>query len=269
MKTSLKNKPLVTIITVVYNAASLLEKTIQSVLEQTYPNIEYIVIDGNSTDGTINIIKKYEDRINFWLSEKDEGIYDAMNKGIELAKGDWINFMNAGDKFYTNTVIKDVFSSVDFDKGDIIYGDYRYIYSPEFSIIVNPKPIKKLWKYMSLCHQTVFMRTSILKQYKFSLNNIAADHELLYRCYIEKYRFIYSEGIIASFLGGGVSDTNNIKSIKHRWNGVRQLTPSIKIDIYYIYFIVKQFIRYLIRKYTPSVILNIIIQTKNSSKRIY
>lgn len=93
------NNPKVSVVTICYNSVQFIEKTIQSVLSQTYPNIEYIVIDGGSTDGTKEIIEKYSSRISYWCSEKDRGIYDAMNKGIRKATGEWINFMNSGDCF--------------------------------------------------------------------------------------------------------------------------------------------------------------------------
>ena len=88
------NDPLISIVTVSYNAVATIEQTILSVINQTYPNIEYIIIDGGSKDGTIDIIRKYADQIAYWVSEPDEGIYDAMNKGIKIATGEWINFMN-------------------------------------------------------------------------------------------------------------------------------------------------------------------------------
>ena len=98
-KNSLENKPLVTIITVVFNGEAYLEETIQSVINQTYDNVEYIIIDGGSTDGTLDIIKKYENQIDYWISEKDHGIYDAFNKGISLAQGTLVGIQNADDYF--------------------------------------------------------------------------------------------------------------------------------------------------------------------------
>lgn len=102
----MKNNPLISVVTVSYNAVSTIEQTILSVINQTYPHIEYIIIDGGSTDGTVDIIKKYADKIAYWVSEPDKGIYDAMNKGIKVATGEWINFMNSGDCLYRNDTIE-------------------------------------------------------------------------------------------------------------------------------------------------------------------
>jgi glycosyltransferase involved in cell wall biosynthesis len=101
-KTSLESKPLITVVTVVFNGEQFLEETIQSVINQTYDNIEYIIIDGGSTDGTLGIIRKYEHAIDYWVSEKDNGIYDAMNKGCVLAVGEGLVFLNAGDYYVGN-----------------------------------------------------------------------------------------------------------------------------------------------------------------------
>ncbi|WP_455673672.1 glycosyltransferase family 2 protein [Phocaeicola sp.] len=117
-------KPLLSIVTVCYNSIAEIEKTILSVINQTYPNIEYIIIDGGSTDGTVNLIKKYANKITCWVSEPDNGIYDAMNKGIHIAKGEWINFMNSGDVFVDCNVLENVFlNKYDFNI-TFLYSDY-------------------------------------------------------------------------------------------------------------------------------------------------
>jgi len=125
----MKSEPLISIITVVRNGGKILEETILSVINQTYGNIEYIIVDGASTDNTIAIIKKYENRINYWVSEPDRGIYDAMNKGLSFTKGIWINFMNCGDKFANSSVLEDIFSTVYDDKISFLYSDFYMKYN--------------------------------------------------------------------------------------------------------------------------------------------
>ncbi|MCU0392058.1 MAG: glycosyltransferase, partial [Thermoflexibacter sp.] len=118
-----------------------LEKTIESVISQTYfPHIEYIVIDGNSKDNTIDSIKKYEKYISHWTSEPDKGIYDAMNKGIHWATCEWINFMNAGDVFTKNTILEEIFSK-DFQAIDVIYGNYVIAYQQYKKLKYTPSPL--------------------------------------------------------------------------------------------------------------------------------
>ena len=117
-------KPKISVITVCYNAVDVIEKTILSVTNQTYNNIEFIVVDGGSTDGTISIIKRYEKQIDKWISEPDEGIYDAMNKGIKMASGGWLNFMNAGDVFTRSDLLSDIFSLEIPDNIQFLYSDY-------------------------------------------------------------------------------------------------------------------------------------------------
>ena len=263
-----QKKPLVTVITVVRNSVSLLEETILSVINQTYQNIEYIIIDGDSNDGTIDIIKRYEDKISLWISEPDRGIYDAMNKGLDLAKGEWINFMNAGDKFFNDSVIESIFKTERYDQYELIYGDEEYVYADitDFSIRKKAKRLRDIWRFMPFSHQSLFMKTNILKKYSFNINNISADHEIAYKCYKEKLKFLKLDIIIASYLTNGESERRSIEVIKSRWQGVRKITPSVKIDLYYCYFINKQRIRNLIRKYLPKPAKDTIIKLKNYNK---
>ncbi|RXE60893.1 glycosyltransferase, partial [Muribaculaceae bacterium Isolate-001 (NCI)] len=106
----------ITVVTVCYNAVKEIEKTIQSVISQTYDNVEYIIVDGGSTDGTLDIIRKYSSRITRWVSEPDKGIFDAMNKSAHMATGEYINFMNAGDLFFDEKVLSDIFAGRSYDE---------------------------------------------------------------------------------------------------------------------------------------------------------
>ena len=156
MGIQLTNTPLITVVTVVYNGVEFLEKTILNVLGQDYPNIDYIIIDGGSTDGTLDIIRKYEDKISKWISEPDQGIYDAMNKGIKLATGEWINFMNAGDYFYEKETLYKVFGGSErYDGVDILYGNTEYDYL-DFKVIKKAGSLKNLWKGMQFLSPELF-----------------------------------------------------------------------------------------------------------------
>ena len=155
-KKSYKDKPLVSIITVVLNGEEHLNKTLNSVINQTYENLEYIVVDGGSTDGTVDNIKKYEDKIDYWVCEKDNGLYDAMNKGIDIATGEWINFMNAGDEFYNYSVLMDLFNNQIHEEAEIIYGNHEIIYPTGHHRFVKAGIIKNLWKGEQFSHQASF-----------------------------------------------------------------------------------------------------------------
>ena len=259
-------EPLVTVITVVRNAESLLERTILSIINQTYQNIEYIIIDGASNDGTIDIIKKYEDKISLCISEPDNGIYDAMNKGIYLANGTWINFMNAGDRFFKDSVIESIFKTDNYDQYDLIYGDGEYINSIGMQIHKKTKNLSGMWRYQPFNHQDLFMKTNVIKKYYFDTNNnLAADHELIYKCYNDKLNFLKLNIIIASYLFGGESERRDVEALTSRWQSIRKITPSLKIDLYYFYFINKQkirnlIVRGLIKKYLPKPIVDAIIR---------
>ena len=197
---------LISIITVSYNAVSTIEKTILSVINQTYDNIEYIIIDGGSTDGTIEIIKKYEHNISYWISEPDKGIYDAMNKGIKLAKGDWINFMNAGDTFYNNKIINEIFSY--HCKGDILYGNVYYEQNG-YKIIKKATTPQLSNINLSFCHQSSFVKSSIIKKNPFNtIYKLSADYAMFMSLLSEGFKFIYVDICIAKYDRNGISSNN-------------------------------------------------------------
>ena len=182
--------PLITIVTVSYNAVNCIEKTILSVLEQKYTNIEYIIIDGGSTDGTIDILKKYEHKITTWISEPDKGIYDAMNKGIKLATGQWINFMNCGDSFVDEHVLSKL-SEYFVKENEIIYGNmYKKIGKDLYDVKAYNLDI--LNNHMPFCHQSTFVQTILTKNNPFDTKyKFVADYNMFYNLYKKGHNFLY------------------------------------------------------------------------------
>jgi glycosyltransferase involved in cell wall biosynthesis len=171
-KSDLPEKPLISIITVVYNARDFFIQTIESILRQTYSNIELIIIDGASSDGTMQEIFKHEDKIDYWLSERDYGIYHAMNKGIRLASGYYINFLNAGDYFCEPDSLENLINEVlKLNKRpDFIYTDKYNIDEKGFNKAyykAGEFTLKKLLKFGTavVCHQTVFVKKEIAPLY--------------------------------------------------------------------------------------------------------
>jgi len=199
----------VTIVTVTYNAQEYLEQTIKGVIEQDYKNIEYIIIDGASTDDTVEIIKRYEKYISYWVSEPDNGVYDAMNKGIDIATGELVNFMNAGDSFVNNHIVSEVLQSL-LEETDILVGGINVIDQEsnqlEYKKFEGPD---NLLKYNPCYHQASFAKLSLLKKSKFDLKyTILSDYNFMLHCYMEKCNFQHFSGPIANYLTGGLSETN-------------------------------------------------------------
>lgn len=186
-KKSYPNKPLVSVITIVFNGDQYLEETINSVINQTYDNVEYIVIDGGSTDGTLQIIKKYEDKIDYWLSEKDRGIYDAWNKGLKLATGDIIGFANADD-FYDLNAIEIIVPSYAANKFQLTYGVTQFI-RDEVCAGVNNRSFnqEEIYSGFGFMHTTVFTTREVYQKVGYFDDSfrIAGDAEWLTRAYKE------------------------------------------------------------------------------------
>jgi glycosyltransferase involved in cell wall biosynthesis len=177
LKDSNKN-PVLSIITVVYNGEKFLERTIESIISQTFFDYEYIIIDGGSTDKTLEIIKKYENKIDYWISERDNGIYDAMNKGIKIAKGKWLNFMNSSDVFYHNNTLKSIFSStLNLDKIQLIYSDW-YICDSLLAPNVLREKISS-WEKGNILHQSIIYQKKLHDKYGLYIvsdNRLIADY---------------------------------------------------------------------------------------------
>ena len=178
----------ISVITVVYNAEATLEKTILSVINQDFDNFEYIIIDGGSTDCTVDIINKYQDKVSYWISEPDKGIYDAMNKGSSLSNGKWILFLNSGDLLLEN-VLKQV-TKVLNDNFSIIYGNIKILHKGDFKIRY-PKDISSLHYTMPFCHQAVIVKKSLLVKSTFNLHyRLASDFEFFLKNIKENFLYV-------------------------------------------------------------------------------
>lgn len=241
-------EPKISIITVVFNGVNVIERTILSVIEQSYNNLEYIIIDGGSNDGTIELIKKYEQHITFWSSEPDKGIYDAMNKGIRIATGELINFMNAGDGFIDSNVVQDVtFQWINDTMPDVLYGNSWIEYeSGVRKRIEAGNNASTQWKGPIFRHGAMFVKSALQKTYPFKLEKeykICADFDFIYHMYVLGVRFSKIDRDILYFEAEGVS-SNYIKGIKDNRMVVLSYANKAKVKLWFKWYLLRG---YLIR----------------------
>jgi glycosyltransferase involved in cell wall biosynthesis len=200
------NSPLISVITVVFNGEKHLEQTIRSVLNQTYARVQYIIIDGGSTDQSLNIIKKYENDIYCWISEKDKGISDAFNKGIALATGEVIGIINADD-WYEPSALERV--AAEMGDSDICFGDMQ-LWKNEQKEFIQKGNLDRLRKEMTINHPTIFVKAEMYKTHGgFDLRyRCAMDYDFMLRLVVKKSRFTYIPSVLANMRWGGVSDSS-------------------------------------------------------------
>jgi len=247
------NTPLITVVTVVYNAVREIEETMRSVLNQTYPALEYIVIDGASKDGTTDIIKKYSDRLTKWVSEPDKGIYDAMNKAIDMATGEWILFMNAGDYFYSDNAVAYIFTpEADYTGYDVVYGDAEFRLKT-FSYVIEALESAPD-RFMPFSHQAAFTRTGLARKYKFDIAyKIAADTEFFLKLTRAGSIFKHISVIVCSYdAHQGMSVHNEVRRSKELVD--MQIKHGAKPSAYYRKFIRDAYLKQFIRRITPGFI---------------
>lgn len=197
----------ISIVTVVYDDAEGLERTIRSVLNLDYANVEYIVIDGASPDSTQKILRRYSDQIDVLVSEPDEGIYDAMNKGIKEAGGEFLIFMNAGDEFASKDVLSKVAVQMQNDAADVIYGDRNYV-DENGSVLQKAKGKEHISKGMPYCHQSAFYRLSTLEKFPFKTHFLySSDYNQIVELYKAEKKFLKLDEVICNFHAGGQSES--------------------------------------------------------------
>lgn len=257
----------ISVVTVCYNTVNDIEKTILSVVDQTYDNIEYIIIDGGSSDGTVDIIKKYAEggseygkhnnKIAYWVSEPDKGIYDAMNKGIKVATGDYINFMNAGDSFAAKSTVSDVFHK-SLINGDIIYGDWN-VCLDNSKYLRHPLDKKYIKRQIPFCHQAAFYNLDYHKKNLFpAYLKLTGDYKIVFDAYHkDKLIFQYIPLLIANYditLGNSASIDRYNEAINEKykiWGIDNNWMAKIPFEIEKIH----TWISYQIRKLLPTKII--------------
>lgn len=228
---------IVTIITVCRNHAQELERTIRSVESQTWQEKEYLVIDGASTDDTPHVIKAHEASITRWVSEPDQGIYDAMNKGVRMAQGEWVIFMNAGDIFASDDTLQRVFGSP--QDADVIYGN-----------VIKGELVKKAEAprnahRMFYCHQSAFVRTSCLREFPFDIRHrMSADFKQVKQMYLSGKTFRQLDFPVANFDTQGVSNRNRSAGLYDNIQVIREtdnLWEQVKLlpRLYFTYLLCK------------------------------
>ncbi|GHU16260.1 glycosyl transferase [Betaproteobacteria bacterium] len=238
--------PSFSIITVAYNADQWLEPTILSILNQSYPSIEYLIIDGASSDGTVDIIRHYEVGIAYWESEPDKGLYDAMNKGLKRATGDYVWFVNAGDTLDSADIVQQVASLVQKEPTlpDIIYGETIVMDEQGHSLGLRrlKSPDKLTWKSfkmgMLVCHQSFVVKLELAPlfdmQYRYS-----SDFDWCIRCMKEANTYLNTRKVLSRFLDGGVSTKQRKASLKERYRIMCNYYGRVSTNFCHLWFAVR------------------------------
>lgn len=215
------------IITVNYNNKDGLQKTISSIISQTYKDYEWIVIDGGSTDGSKELLEENRQHFSYWVSEPDKGVYNAMNKGLSHVRGEYVNFMNSGDVFYENTTLEKVFN--ESLEGDIVYGDWYLIKKGDFIFIPAPENVTLDFLYdRNICHQAMFIKSHFLKNEGYDESfNILADKVRWIKMILDGNTTQYVHHTICVFdKNGGLSSDPTNELFIYEIKRMRETFPS-------------------------------------------
>jgi glycosyltransferase involved in cell wall biosynthesis len=233
----------VSIITTAFNSAKTIEDTIKSVINQSYSDIEYIIIDGGSTDGTLDIVNKYKEKISKIISEKDNGVYDAMNKGIRLSTGDIVGILNSDDFYTSNTVIEKVVSTIENDNVDCVWGDLVYVDKVNINKVIrnwksSPYQDGNFQKGWHPPHPTFFCRKNVYEKYGLFREDLStsADFELMLR-FLEKNKISssYIPETLVKMRNGGLSNNNYWNIIKNNISCYKAFKINdLKVDLFFI-----------------------------------
>jgi hypothetical protein len=237
--------PLVTVVTATLNCAEDLDKTMLSTVAQDYPNLELIVVDGGSTDGTLEVIRAHEAEIDLWTSQPDRGPYDAMNRAADLANGRYCLFMNAGDWFVDSSAISRALAAAP-RTADFIIGHHVYVLLDGTETLHKANDFEETWHWLRQGelsdrwlqgvpgHQSTFTRTQLLREHRYDIRyHIAADHEFMYRQRLDGASFFHSDETIAMYASGGYSWNNRIRCLREWLDIARRYGPPEAAERYF------------------------------------
>lgn len=243
--------PKITVVTVVLNARDFIEETIGSVLRQDYADLEYVVVDGVSTDGTLEIVERYRDRIDCLVVEKDRGIYDAMNKAAKLATGDYVIFMNAGDEFAGDSSVSELCASVANDE-TLVYGGWIVRYPWGLERPGSPARPEDFWRGMFVQHQSVMVKTRYLLDHPFDLSlGLGADYAFLLQLIHSGAAFRECKAVVSRVSAGGASDGNRNGVLTSHWREARRYYPGLGTDLHYLKRIARERLAATVKKCLP------------------
>lgn len=241
--------PKFSVITVCYNAQAVIEDTIQSVISQTYHHIEYIIIDGGSKDGTLNIINRYRDRIAIVISEPDRGLYDAMNKGIRLATGDYLCFLNAGDSFHEDDTLLQMIHSIHENQlPDVLYGETELVDQERHFVRMRrlQAPEVLTWKSfrqgMVVCHQAFFPRRDRVVPYDLHYR-YSADFDWCIRIMKQSHVLHNTHLTLIDYLSEGMTTRNRNISLKERFRIMTKHYGWFSTVTYHVWFVLRLLIK--------------------------
>lgn len=239
---------LISIIIPVFNGKQFIKEAIDSVIQQTYNNIELIIIDGKSTDGTLEIVQEYRKHIKHLISEKDDGIYDAMNKGLALASGEWVYFLGADDKLKQNNTLELLFqgSNIDHNNNKLIFGDVINEKNKKIKSRLN----SKILLHNTLHHQSCFYKKELFSEFRYNKQmKMMADYELNLIAYLNNYKYLKVNQVVAICRDGGVSTSKyNFSIYLSETDFIRnKYIKGIREKILKIQFYIKSSIYYAIR----------------------
>ena len=217
--------PHISIVTINFNHLKDLQETFSNVIGQTYQDIEYIVIDGASQDGTVEFLEKNSKYLSYWISEKDNGIYDAMNKGVKAAKGEWIIFMNSGDLFFQESTLAQIAPYL-VRSNDVVYGGVESIVNDKYGYRTShcqPSDLSLIWHQIPTCHQSIFVRRELQAKYPFDTSlSWCADHDFLARLYQLGSKFQEVPIIVSKFDASGGKVRDLLTYTRERWSICRR-----------------------------------------------